>query len=79
MIRERSHGGSNTRLTVQDLISSIVITASRTHTFFGQHNDVIQLDAAALGEKHSRACLGAQYDEVMAAIRRHRRHAEEYD
>jgi len=36
-------------------------------------------DAAALGEKHSRACLGAQYDEVMAAIRRHRRHAEEYD
>ena len=27
-----------------------IITASRTHTFFGQHNDVIQLDAAALGE-----------------------------
>lgn len=34
-------------------------------------------DAAAIGAQHSRLHLGAQYDEVMAAIRRHRRHSME--
>lgn len=36
-------------------------------------------DAAAIGAQHSRHWLGAQYDEVQAAIRHHRRHAEEYE